>query len=231
MRTLFGGSAVIAATILSSSFLLSAKPSVGETLLSSGQKSKQELSTVNAQDPKQDPAGLGLAENIATSKTDVAKPASESAKPANEGAKPALASPAAPAKAAEENILAAPAANPAVAAPKSVVGIVPADSKGATTYTATAYSLGGRTASGLRVTRGLIAADPRLLPLGTRVRLEAGSYSGEYLVADTGGAVRGKKIDIWTSNPREANRFGRRQVKLTVLSYPAKRAVTPKRKR
>jgi len=223
MRTLFGGSAVIAATILSSSFLLSAKPSVGETLISSGQKSKQELSTVNAQDPKQDPVGLGLTENGATSKTEVAKPASEAAKPA-------LASPAAPAKTAEEKLPAAPAANPAVAAPSSVVASVPAVSNGATTYTATAYSLGGRTASGLRVTRGLIAADPRVLPLGTRVRLEAGSYSGEYLVADTGGSVHGKKIDIWTSNPREANRFGRRLVKLTVLSYPAKRAVAPKRK-
>jgi 3D (Asp-Asp-Asp) domain-containing protein len=223
MTTLFGGSAVIAATILSSSFLLSAKPSAGETLISSGQKPKQELSTVNAQDSKQDPAGLGLAENIVTSKTDVAKPASEAAKPA-------LASPAVPAKVAEENLPVAPAANPVVAAPKSVVTNVPANSNAATTYTATAYSLYGRTASGLRVTRGLIAADPRVLPLGTRVRLEAGSYSGEYLVADTGGSVRGKKIDIWTANPHEANRFGRRQVKLTVLSYPAKHTVAPKQK-
>src|SRR5438093_838209 len=42
------------------------------------------------------------------------------------------------------------------------------------TYTATAYSLSGRTASGKPVSRGLIAADPRVLPLGTRVRVEAG---------------------------------------------------------
>jgi 3D (Asp-Asp-Asp) domain-containing protein len=61
------------------------------------------------------------------------------------------------------------------------------------------------------------------------VRLEAGSYSGEYVVADTGSSVRGKRIDIWTSNPREANRFGRRLVKLIVLSYPVKRTVAPKR--
>jgi 3D (Asp-Asp-Asp) domain-containing protein len=221
MQTLLGGSAVIAATILSSSFLLSAKPSVGETLISSAQKAKQEISTVNAQDLKQDPVGLGLAEN-ATPKTEVAKPASEAAKPA-------LANPAAPAKASEENLLAAPAAKPVVAAPKSVGANEAAVTYPATTYTATAYSLGGRTASGLRVTRGLIAADPRVLPLGTRVRLEAGSYSGEYVVADTGSSVRGKRIDIWTSNPREANRFGRRLVKLTVLSYPVKRTVAPKR--
>ena len=85
-------------------------------------------------------------------------------------------------------------------------------------YTATAYSLRGRTASGKFVTRGLIAADRRVLPIGTRVRLQAGSYSGEYLVADTGGAVRGRKIDIWVPSTNEAMRFGRRSVKLTVLS-------------
>jgi 3D (Asp-Asp-Asp) domain-containing protein len=86
-------------------------------------------------------------------------------------------------------------------------------------YVATAYSLRGRTASGRPVAKGLIAADPRHLPLGSRVRLEAGTYSGEYLVADTGTLVRGKRIDIWTPSSREAMRFGRRTVKLTVLSY------------
>jgi 3D (Asp-Asp-Asp) domain-containing protein len=90
-------------------------------------------------------------------------------------------------------------------------------------YVATAYSLRGKTASGRYVSHGIIAADPRILPLGSRVRLEAGPWSGEYLVADTGGAIRGRKIDIWTPSSREAMRFGRRKVKLTVLSYPAKR--------
>src|SRR5918912_530593 len=46
-------------------------------------------------------------------------------------------------------------------------------------FTATAYALRGRTASGLSVTRGLIAADRRVLPLGTRVRVEAGADSRE----------------------------------------------------
>jgi 3D (Asp-Asp-Asp) domain-containing protein len=92
------------------------------------------------------------------------------------------------------------------------------------TYTATAYSLRGRTASGKPVSRGLIAADPRILPLGTRVRVEAGAFSGEYLVADTGGAVKGRRIDIWTPTAREAMRFGRRAVKLTVLSFGGKRS-------
>jgi 3D (Asp-Asp-Asp) domain-containing protein len=98
-------------------------------------------------------------------------------------------------------------------------------------FTATAYALRGRTASGANVRRGLIAADRRLFPLGTRVRLEAGGYSGEYLVADRGGAIRGRIIDIWVPSTREAMRFGRRPVKLTVLSYGAKRATKANRPR
>ena len=100
--------------------------------------------------------------------------------------------------------------------PKALVPAVP--------YVATAYSLRGRTASGRMVSRGLIAADPSLLPLGSRVMLEHPGYSGEYLVADTGGAIRGRRIDIWTPSTREAMRFGRRTVKLTVLSYGARRS-------
>jgi len=93
----------------------------------------------------------------------------------------------------------------------------------ATHYVATAYSLRGRTASGAPVSKGIIAADPRVLPLGSRVKIEAGNYSGEYLVADTGGMVRGKRIDIWTPSSREAMRFGRRTVKLTVLKLGGKK--------
>ena len=93
----------------------------------------------------------------------------------------------------------------------------------ASPYVATAYSLRGRTASGRMVSRGLIAADPSVLPLGSRVRLDHPGYSGEYLVADTGGAIRGRRIDIWTPSTREAMRFGKRTVKLTVLSYGTRR--------
>ncbi len=98
-------------------------------------------------------------------------------------------------------------------------------------FVATAYSLRGRTASGRNVARGLIAADRRVLPLGSRVRIEAGNYTGEYLVADTGGLVRGKKIDIWMPSSVEAMRFGRRMIKLTVLSRGGRAATKPARKR
>ena len=98
-------------------------------------------------------------------------------------------------------------------------------------FEATAYSLRGRTASGAPATTGVIAADPRVLPIGSRVRIEAGTYTGEYIVADTGGAVKGKRIDIWTPSSREAMRFGRRTVKLTVLHLGGKRGTKSTRPR
>ncbi len=110
--------------------------------------------------------------------------------------------------------------------PREVVSASPATVEQALpsqSFEATAYSLRGRTASGAPVSTGMIAADPRVLPIGSRVRIEAGSYTGEYLVADTGGAVKGKRIDIWTPSSREAMRFGRRTVKLTVLQLGGKR--------
>jgi 3D (Asp-Asp-Asp) domain-containing protein len=83
-------------------------------------------------------------------------------------------------------------------------------------FTATAYCLQGRTANGGGVRRGVIAADPRVLRLGSRISLGAGAYSGSYLVADTGGAVKGRKLDIWVPSCAEARRFGRRTVQVFV---------------
>ena len=79
-------------------------------------------------------------------------------------------------------------------------------------FTATAYCLRGRTAMGHGVRRGIIAADPRVLKLGSSINLGAGSYSGNYLVSDTGGRIKGRKIDIWVPSCSEARRFGRRTV-------------------
>lgn len=84
-------------------------------------------------------------------------------------------------------------------------------------FRATAYCLKGKTAMGGAVRRGIVAADPRILPLGTRIQIDAGSYSGTYTVADTGGAVRGRVLDIWVSSCSEAARFGRKAVTVSRL--------------
>jgi len=84
-------------------------------------------------------------------------------------------------------------------------------------FRATAYCLKGRTAMGSGVRRGIVAADPRVLPLGSRIQISAGAYSGTYMVADTGGAVKGRKLDIWMPNCVEAVRFGRKSITVSRL--------------
>lgn len=88
------------------------------------------------------------------------------------------------------------------------------------TFRATAYALKGRTRSGVWTKQGVIAADPRVLPLGTLVQVNAGQYSGVYTVHDTGGAIKGNRVDVWMPTTKEARRFGRRNIKLVVLRYP-----------
>lgn len=90
------------------------------------------------------------------------------------------------------------------------------------TFQATAYALKGRTRSGAYVRRGVIAADPRVLPLGSVVQIKAGKYTGVYTVHDTGGKIKGNIIDVWMPTNQEARQFGRRKIKLHVLKLGAK---------
>jgi 3D (Asp-Asp-Asp) domain-containing protein len=55
------------------------------------------------------------------------------------------------------------------------------------------------------------------LRLGSNIFLGAGSYTGQYKVTDTGGAVRGRRIDIWVPSCAEARRFGRRTVQISMV--------------
>jgi 3D (Asp-Asp-Asp) domain-containing protein len=85
-------------------------------------------------------------------------------------------------------------------------------------FTATAYSISGKTRSGTRTRRGIVAADPKVIPLGSRIRVhDAGAYSGEYEVADTGAKVDGRIIDIYMPNAAEARQFGRRSVQVEII--------------
>ena len=89
-------------------------------------------------------------------------------------------------------------------------------------FVATTYCLKGRTAMGTGVQRGIIAADPRILPLGSRVQISAGRYSGSYLVTDTGSAIKGRRIDIWVPSCGEARSFGRRTVYISPVGRKKK---------
>ncbi|MHB9133207.1 MAG: G5 and 3D domain-containing protein [Armatimonadota bacterium] len=87
------------------------------------------------------------------------------------------------------------------------------------TMTATAYTpydagCNGITATGARATRGIIAVDPRVIPLGTRVYVDG---YGPAVAADTGGAIKRNVIDVCFPTKREAFSWGRRKVTVIVL--------------
>ncbi len=96
------------------------------------------------------------------------------------------------------------------------------------TCEATAYDLSaeenggyaGQTATGVPLDRGVIAVDPRVIPLGSRVYIEAldGSWTYGYAVAaDTGGAIKGNRVDLCYRTQYECVQFGRRQCRVYIL--------------
>lgn len=104
----------------------------------------------------------------------------------------------------------------------------------AITMTATAYDLSfestgknpgdkyyGITASGTKARPGVVAVDPRVIPLGTKLYVQSLDGSKDYgfaIAEDTGGAIKGNKIDLFFETPSEVNRFGRRKVKVYILN-------------
>lgn len=86
-------------------------------------------------------------------------------------------------------------------------------------FIATAYAIQGTTSSGVKVRRGIVAADPDVLPIGSIIRVHSSQYSGIYTVLDTGASVQGRMIDIYVPTRAEALRFGSRRVKVEVLRH------------
>jgi 3D (Asp-Asp-Asp) domain-containing protein len=210
-KSLFGGSAAIATALIIASTFFYTTPLAAHTALASHAPVSQEKQEPAQEQKAVQPLPAPLPETALASVEVGIAPVPNSAPAAvpvvvDVAPPPAMPEAAKPVEAVEE----------AFAAPPQ-------------SYVATAYSLPGRTASGRPVGKGVIAADPRVLPFGTRVRIEAGPYSGEYVVADAGSGVKGRKIDVWVSTHREACHFGRRNIKLTVLSYGAKKKAKARR--
>jgi 3D (Asp-Asp-Asp) domain-containing protein len=78
---------------------------------------------------------------------------------------------------------------------------------------AVAYSLPGSTALGVPVRKGVVAVDPKLIPLGTKLHVPG---YGPGLAADVGYAIKGKVIDLWFPSMTRARQWGRRTVMITV---------------
>jgi len=89
--------------------------------------------------------------------------------------------------------------------------------------TATAYYPGpescgpnatGYTYTGVKAGRGIVAVDPRVIPLGTRLYIEGYGFG---LAADIGGAIKGNKIDLCYDTLAEAWKWGKRRVIVYIL--------------
>jgi 3D (Asp-Asp-Asp) domain-containing protein len=81
------------------------------------------------------------------------------------------------------------------------------------TVTATGYSMHGSTATGAPTGWGVVAVDPSVIPLGTRLSIPG---YGSGVAADTGGAIQGATIDLWFPTVAQANAWGRRTVTISL---------------
>jgi 3D (Asp-Asp-Asp) domain-containing protein/peptidoglycan hydrolase CwlO-like protein len=81
------------------------------------------------------------------------------------------------------------------------------------TVVATAYTLRGTTATGIPTGYGVVAVDPTVIPLGTRMTIPG---YGEAVAADTGGAIKGLRIDVWVPTAAEAAQWQWKTVTITL---------------
>ena len=89
----------------------------------------------------------------------------------------------------------------------------------ATAYTASCEGCSGITATGINIKANpnekVIAVDPSVIPLGSKVYVEG---YGEATAADTGGAIKGNRIDVFIPSEQDAINFGVKQLKVTILN-------------
>ncbi len=140
--------------------------------------------------------------------------------------------------------VAAPAPTPTPATPgadlkanehaKRIRGEAPENFQKEIKMVATAYApgphdnaqWGNRTHLGTQVRPGVIAVDPKVIPLGSKVFIRYPDGHGEYAVAeDTGGAIKGNRIDVAKWTVREAEKFGMKDVKVFVVSTPKDKGI------
>ncbi len=81
------------------------------------------------------------------------------------------------------------------------------------TVSSTGYSIHGRTSTGMQTSVGVVAVDPAVIPLGTRLTIPG---YGTGIAADTGGSVHGNVIDLWFPTLKQARAWGRRTVTITI---------------
>jgi 3D (Asp-Asp-Asp) domain-containing protein len=75
----------------------------------------------------------------------------------------------------------------------------------------------GRTKNGMIARFGVVAVDPKVIPLGTLLFVEGYGFA---IAADIGGGIRGKEIDLCFNERSTALAFGRRMVRVHVFGRP-----------
>jgi 3D (Asp-Asp-Asp) domain-containing protein len=104
-------------------------------------------------------------------------------------------------------------AAPSTGQPSGIVATAPTTTNYRLRVDAVAYHLPGRTASGLAVRKGVVAVDPKLIPLGTKLFIPG---YGAGIAADVGVAIRGRVIDVWMPTDAAARKWGRKTVVITI---------------
>jgi 3D (Asp-Asp-Asp) domain-containing protein len=107
----------------------------------------------------------------------------------------------------------APDASALAAPPPEPAAVEPLGDGSQLTVVATGYAIRGRTATGLTTSWGVVAVDPSVIPLGTKMTIPG---YGVGVAADTGGAVQGNVIDLWFPTVAQALAWGRRTVTITL---------------
>jgi 3D (Asp-Asp-Asp) domain-containing protein len=84
-------------------------------------------------------------------------------------------------------------------------------------FEVTCHTGKGVTASGRPSSRETVSVDPAVVPLGRRLVIEG---VGPRVAADTGGAIKGRRLDIWEPSAAACTRFGRRQLRVWQAGSP-----------
>ena len=79
---------------------------------------------------------------------------------------------------------------------------------------ATAYFSGGKTATGLQARKGIVAVDPSVIPLGTKLYIEG---YGEAQAADIGSSIKGNRIDLCFDSLQECKTYGKRNINVYLV--------------
>lgn len=176
-----------------------------------------------------------VTENAVASVKPVAPEAKPEAKPAQDTAKPAPQEAPAQEAPAQPETPAQPAPAPEAQAPKPAPqnGKPSLEGKRSMVMKASAYDLSfascgknpgdkyyGITATGTKARPGVVAVDPKVIPLGSKLYIESMDGTGSYGMAsaeDKGGAIKGNRIDLFYQNRSDALQFGRRDVKVYIL--------------